>query len=119
METQDVGAPDVAPGAETDGATRTLVAVRTIDPSSIVEGRVRGADGKPLKFVWVRFHPVDGGFAIQTLTDVDGNFRKTAAWDVAYDARVLVPGEDGRLVPGPKLGVVRGGDRGLELRVPR
>jgi hypothetical protein len=90
-----------------------------VAPCQRFDGKAFGADGKALAGRWIRFVEPGGVGEVQTMTEADGSFSTIEARDKAYDAYLLVPGSDGRLVPGPKLGRVRGGDRNLELRVPR
>jgi hypothetical protein len=93
--------------------------VYPIAPEQYLAGRALDATGASLANTWLRFVAVGGATGVQTMTDADGAFATTDARGVDYDAFVLVPGPDGRLVPGPKLGRCRGGDRNLQLRAPR
>jgi Carboxypeptidase regulatory-like domain len=91
-----------------DESNVTLVLVET---ARRIRGSARRADGKPLATRWIRFVPLDPDEpCVQTLTDLDGTFVVRGASRGESDAHLLAPGPDGRLVPGPKLGRVRGGD---------
>ena len=93
--------------------------VRLTAVGRLVEGTATDARNRPLRFSWLRFIATDRSCGFQTMTDVDGRFFSAAAWPTDYDAFLLAPGPDQRLVPGPNLGRARGGDRTLSLRVPR
>jgi hypothetical protein len=93
--------------------------VRLTAVGRLVAGTATDARDRPLRFAWLRFFTTDRSYAFQTLTDVDGRFASAAAWPAEFDVFLLAPGPDGRLVPGPKVGRCRGGDRNLQLRASR
>lgn len=95
------------------------VEIRLTSQAARIEGRAFAADGEELRFAWLRFVPEGGGDPLQTMTESDGSFGVDDALLPSYEAFLLAPGEDGRLVPGPKLGRCLAGARELELRVPR
>ena len=95
------------------------VRLELISPSQTIEGRLVGADGDPIASKWIRFVADGGRRTVQAMTGLDGEFRTVEAAEIEYEAFVLVEGDDGRLVPGPKLGRVRGGQTALVLRSPR
>ena len=106
--------------APTENVTdRSDPRVRLTAVGRLVEGTAADARGRPLRFSWLRFIATDRSDVFQPMTDVDGRFFSAAAWEVDFDVFLLAPGPEQRLVPGPKLGRVRGGDRNLQLRAPR
>ncbi len=98
----------------------TDVRGRTIDvthPTERLDGRAFAADRAALGDRWIRFIAPDG--VVACLTDDDGSFHSVNAYDAEFEAFLLVPAADGRLVPGPSLGRCRGGSRDVVLRAPR
>ena len=84
-----------------------------------IDGRAVDESSRPIACAWIRLVATGGRSAVQAMTDTDGNFSTVHASDGDYEVFLLVAGDDGRLVPGPKLGRCRGGDRAVVLRAPR
>jgi hypothetical protein len=84
-----------------------------------IEGRLVNWLGEPVRCAWIRFVPAGARRPVQAMTGIDGAFRTVEARDTEYEAFVLVPADDGRLVAGPKVGECRGGQTSLVLRTPR
>lgn len=102
-------------GAASEPAARPAAA----PPPTAVTGVVLDTDGRPIGLAWVRFGSGTGGNAVQTLTNFDGEFEERWTEDTEYEVTVLVPHPTQPYGPGVAAGRVRGGARGVVLRVPR
>ena len=88
-------------------------------PRYAIDGVVLDTADRPIALAWVRFRPVGGGSAVQTLCDFEGRFAEIYTGDGDYDVTVLVPHPTESYEPGVPAGQLRGGARGVVLRVPR
>jgi hypothetical protein len=87
-------------------------------PANVLKGAAIRADGAPLQSAWIRFSS-PGCPVLHVMTNLDGRFETYGASPVAYDASFLVPGPDGRLVPGAVVARCRGSLKDITLRAPR
>jgi hypothetical protein len=101
------------------GSDSLDVRLELVAPAQRMEGRLLDSGGEPVGCAWIRFVPADGYSCVQAMTDLSGAFSTVQAREVEYGAFVLVTGDDGRFVPGPKVGRCRGGQTALVLRAPR
>jgi hypothetical protein len=95
------------------------VRLELVAPAQRMEGRLLDSGSEPVGCAWIRFVPADGHSCVQAMTDLSGAFSTVQAREVEYEAFVLVTGDDGRFVPGPKVGRCIGGQTSLDFRTPR
>jgi 5-hydroxyisourate hydrolase-like protein (transthyretin family) len=107
-------------GAHVDDVAAGAKDVRIVLAKGLeASGRLSDAAGKPMAQSQISFVRKDGNQNQWVQCDAGGRFTVGGLLEGVYDAKVYVPGAEGKGGEWKAVGTIRGGDRDVELRMPQ